>query len=57
LVPDLARTPAIFKNHFLHLVFGEAIMIFFFTVIFAHGFAAGGVDTGQDDTSNECFEP
>jgi hypothetical protein len=32
-------------------------MIFFFTVIFAQGFAAGGVDTGQDDTGNECFEP
>jgi F0F1-type ATP synthase membrane subunit c/vacuolar-type H+-ATPase subunit K len=52
MAQDLARTPASFKNHFLRLVLGEAIMIFVFTIVFASGAGAG-----EDDTGNDCFEP
>jgi hypothetical protein len=52
IAQDLARTPASFKTHFLHLVLGEAIMIFVFTIVFASGAGAG-----EDDTGNDCFEP
>ena len=46
LPQGLARTPADFQNHFLWVVLGEAIMIFTFTMIYSHGFAAGGVGAG-----------
>ena len=46
LPQGLARAPANFQNHFLWVVLGEAIMVFMFTMIYARGFAAGGVRAG-----------
>src|SRR5215472_3413027 len=46
LPQGLARAPADFQNHFLWVVLGEAIMVFMFTMIYARGFAAGGVRAG-----------
>src|SRR5262249_30412933 len=46
LQQGLARAPADFQNHFLWVVLGEAIMVFMFTMIYARGFAAGGVRAG-----------
>ncbi|HEU5247864.1 MAG TPA: hypothetical protein VFU09_12315 [Candidatus Udaeobacter sp.] len=46
LPQGLARTPTDFQNHFLWVVLGEAIMIFVFTMIYARGFAAGGISAG-----------
>src|SRR5262245_29758025 len=46
LPQGLAREPADFRNHFLWVVLGEAIMIFMFTMIYARGFAAGGAGAG-----------
>jgi len=46
LPQGLARTLADFQNHFFWVVLGEAIMIFMFTMIYARGFAAGGVHAG-----------
>jgi len=46
LPQGLARAPADFQNHFLWVVLGEAIMVFMFTMIYARGFAGGGVRAG-----------
>jgi hypothetical protein len=46
LPQGLARIPTDFQNHFLWVVLGEAIMIFIFTMIYARGFAAGGIIAG-----------
>jgi hypothetical protein len=46
LPQGLARAPADFQNHFLWVALGEAIMVFMFTMIYARGFAAGGVRAG-----------
>ena len=46
LPQGLARPPADFQNHFLWVLLGEGIMVFIFTVIYARGFAAGGVGAG-----------
>jgi hypothetical protein len=46
LPQGLARAPADFQNHFLWVVLGEAFMVFMFTIIYARGFAAGGVRAG-----------
>src|SRR5215471_4909548 len=46
LPQGLARTPADFQNHFPWVVLGEAIMVFMFTMIYARGFADGGIRAG-----------
>ena len=46
LPQGLARAPADFQNHFLWVVLGQAIVVFMFTMIYARGFASGGVRAG-----------
>src|SRR5215468_5420498 len=46
LPQGLARAPADFQNQFPWVVLGEAIMVFMFTMIYARGFAAGGIRAG-----------
>jgi hypothetical protein len=46
LPQGLARAPADFQSHFPWVIVGEAIMVFIFTLIYARGFAAGGVRAG-----------
>jgi hypothetical protein len=45
-VQNLMRPKEEFGSHFHWLVLGEAIMVFMFTVIYARGFADGGVPGG-----------
>jgi hypothetical protein len=46
LPQGLTRPSADFGSHFHWLVLGQAVMTFFFTMIYARGFGGGGVGAG-----------
>lgn len=46
LPQGLTRSPEDFGSHFYWLVLGQLVITFFFTLIYARGFAGGGVGAG-----------
>ena len=47
MTPSLWRPQTEMMQHFHWLVLGQAVIALMFTVLFAQGFAAGGVEIGR----------